>query len=136
MTFKELQKIIQVTNQQNNTSKYFDIFKDLPFWIWNQEEHKKQDILTKGNCCFNHVLGLHRNNNDPDKVNPLFNYQALIYNSLQNHKHLWIITTGLGISEFFLRYMAWLCLKDNEYQNSQFVIVTGPNIDLAIKLEE
>ena len=30
--------------------------------------------------------------------------------------------------------MAWLCLKDNEYQNSQFVIVTGPNIDLAIKL--
>jgi late competence protein required for DNA uptake (superfamily II DNA/RNA helicase) len=30
--------------------------------------------------------------------------------------------------------MAWLCLKNNEYQNSQFVIVTGPNIDLAIKL--
>ena len=30
--------------------------------------------------------------------------------------------------------MAWLCLKDNTYQNSQMVIVTGPNIDLAIKL--
>ena len=29
--------------------------------------------------------------------------------------------------------MAWLCLKDNAYQNSQMVIVTGPNIDLAIK---
>ena len=30
--------------------------------------------------------------------------------------------------------MAWLCLRNNEYQGSQFVIVTGPNIDLAIKL--
>ena len=42
--------------------------------------------------------------------------------------------TGLGISEFFLRYMAWLCLRNDDYQNSQMVIVTGPNIDLAIKL--
>ena len=30
--------------------------------------------------------------------------------------------------------MAWLALKDDEYKNSQMVIVTGPNIDLAIKL--
>ncbi len=30
--------------------------------------------------------------------------------------------------------MAWLCLKDNTYQNSQFVIVTGPNWDLSKKL--
>jgi late competence protein required for DNA uptake (superfamily II DNA/RNA helicase) len=80
-------------------------------------------------------LGLPRNNNDQNKVNPLFDYQQTIYESLQNHRHLWILkSTGLGISEFFLRYMAWLCLKDNTYQNSQMVIVTGPNIDLAIKL--
>ena len=30
--------------------------------------------------------------------------------------------------------MAWLCTKDNTYRNSQMVIVTGPNLDLAIKL--
>ena len=135
MTFKDLQKIIQITNQQNNTTKYFDIFKDLPFWIWDSNLHKRQDIITKGKCCYNHVLGLPRNNNDQNIVNPLFDYQELIYNSLQDHRHLWILkSTGFGISEFFLRYMAWLCLKDNEYQNSQMVIVTGPNIDLAIKL--
>ena len=65
----------------------------------------------------------------------MFDYQQTIYDILQNHRHLWILkSTGLGISEFFLRYMAWLCLKDNTYQNSQMVIVTGPNIDLAIKL--
>jgi hypothetical protein len=30
--------------------------------------------------------------------------------------------------------MAWLCIKDNSYRNSQMCIVTGPNIDIAIKL--
>lgn len=30
--------------------------------------------------------------------------------------------------------MAWLCLRNDDYKNSQMVIVTGPNIDLAIKL--
>ena len=50
-------------------------------------------------------------------------------------KHLWVKkSTGLGISEFFLRLMAWFALKNDEYKNSQMVIVTGPNIDLAIKL--
>jgi hypothetical protein len=30
--------------------------------------------------------------------------------------------------------MAWLCLKDDAYRNSQMCIVTGPNQDIAIKL--
>jgi late competence protein required for DNA uptake (superfamily II DNA/RNA helicase) len=41
---------------------------------------------------------------------------------------------GLGVTEFFLRLMAWLCLRNNDYRNSQMCIVTGPNIDIAIKL--
>jgi hypothetical protein len=50
-------------------------------------------------------------------------------------KHLWCLkSTGLGVSEFFLRLMAWLCTKDDTYKNSQMCIVTGPNIDLATKL--
>ena len=50
-------------------------------------------------------------------------------------KHLWVKkATGIGASEFFLRLMAWLCVYDNSYRNSQMVIVTGPNLDLAIKL--
>ena len=120
---------------QSNITKSFEKFRDLPFWIFDKSEHRNQNILTKGNCCFNHVIGLPRNNNDTTKVNPLFDYQQTIFDSLQNHKHLWILkSTGLGISEFFLRYMAWLCLSNNDYQNGQMVIVTGPNIDLAIKL--
>jgi late competence protein required for DNA uptake (superfamily II DNA/RNA helicase) len=51
------------------------------------------------------------------------------------HKHLWVKkATGLGISEFMLRFMAWLCFKDNALSGSQMCIVTGPRIDLAIAL--
>jgi predicted RNA-binding Zn-ribbon protein involved in translation (DUF1610 family) len=38
------------------------------------------------------------------------------------------------VSEFMLRFMAWLCLKDNALAGSQMCIVTGPRIDLAIAL--
>jgi hypothetical protein len=30
--------------------------------------------------------------------------------------------------------MAWLCTSENHFRNCQMCIVTGPNIDIAIKL--
>jgi hypothetical protein len=49
-------------------------------------------------------------------------------------KHVWIKkATGLGITEFMLRFMVWLCLRNDDYKNSQMVIITGPNQELAIK---
>ena len=100
-----------------------DIFKDCQFYCGNEQSDN----------CFNHLVGL------PEKENgiklPLFDYEAEIYQKLKTHKYLWILkATGLGISEFFLRYMLWLAVKDSTYQNSQFCIVVGPNIDLAEKL--
>jgi len=36
--------------------------------------------------------------------------------AVTNHKHVWVKkATGLGVSEFMLRFMAWLCLKDNAF---------------------
>jgi late competence protein required for DNA uptake (superfamily II DNA/RNA helicase) len=63
-------------------------------------------------------------------------YASLVtQNGEANNKHLWIKkATGLGVSEFMLRFMAWLCLKDNSLAGSQMYIVTGPRIDLAIAL--
>jgi hypothetical protein len=55
--------------------------------------------------------------------------------SYSSNKHIWIKkATGLGISEFMLEFMAWLCLKDDALSGSQMCIVTGPRIDLAIAL--
>ena len=81
---------------------------------------------------FNHTIGLPRKNG---LEFPLFDYEQLLFNTLQKHKHLWIKkATGLGITEFMLRYMAWLCLRDRALEGSQMCIVTGPRIELAITL--
>jgi late competence protein required for DNA uptake (superfamily II DNA/RNA helicase) len=67
---------------------------------------------------------------------PSYSYDTQSGNAnSSNQKHLWIKkATGLGISEFMLRFMAWLCIKDNALSGSQMCIVTGPRIDLAIAL--
>jgi hypothetical protein len=113
--------------------------------IWNIEEHKQEDIIRNGSCCFNHIIGLPKKDGN-DK--PLYQYEKIIFDSLitssfdiqngnvnSSNKHLWIKkATGLGISEFMLRFMAWLCLKDDKLSGSQMCNVTGPRIDLAIAL--
>jgi hypothetical protein len=136
LTFKDLKKRFSDTTQlQQLQTRLFDICKNRPFWIWNVEEHKQEDIRTNGSCCFNHVIGLPQKDG-VDK--PFYDYEEIIFDSLvtqSGNKHLWIKkATGLGISEFMLRFMAWLCLKDNALSGSQMCIVTGPRIDLAIAL--
>jgi hypothetical protein len=103
-------------------------------------DDKKGRILL-GYCCFNHIIGLPQRN-AIDK--PLYDYEKIVFDSLvtqngnpnsSNKKHLWIKkATGLGVSEFMLRFMAWLCLKDDKLSGSQMCIVTEPRIDLAIAL--
>lgn len=84
------------------------------------------------NITFNHAIGLPQKNGQPF---PLFDYEQLLYDELQSHKHLWIKkATGLGVTEFMLRYMAWLCLRSDELRGSQMCIITGPREDLAIGL--
>ena len=61
-------------------------------------------------------------------------FHNLLQHTFKN-KYLWVKkATSLGITEFMLRFMVWLCLRNNDYSNSQMVIVTGPNQDIAIKL--
>jgi hypothetical protein len=70
-------------------------------------------------------------------------YNSLFISDITNplrhtfkHKHLlWVKkATGLGVTELFPRFMAWLCTRNNDYQNSQMCIVTGTNQDIAVKL--
>lgn len=133
--FKDLQKLASAQQRENSRKELFDRLQGKPFWIWNIQEHKHEDIVTDGDCCFNHIIGLPQKDGD-DK--PLYDYEQIIFDDLvtqTNNKHLWIKkATGLGISEFMLRFMAWLCLKDNTLAGSQMCIVTGPRIDLAIAL--
>ena len=78
MTFKDLQKLVQSlsTPEQN---QIFRRVRDKLFWIWNIEEHKVEDIRTKGDYCFNHIIGLPTK----DKIEkPMFDYEKLLYDTL------------------------------------------------------
>jgi hypothetical protein len=132
MTFTDLKKRIRTDATQSQQTRFFEILRGKPFWIWDIKTHQLEDIRTNGHCCFNHIVGL------PSKYGtqkPFFDYERMLYEALEITKHVWIKkATGLGITEFMLRYIAWLCLKDDKLRNSQMCIVTGPRIDLAITL--
>jgi hypothetical protein len=135
IVFKDLHKLVSQQRKENTHDELFQRLQGKPFWIWDKQQHKLEDINTDGDCCFNHIIGLPQKDGN-DK--PLYDYEQIIFDSLvtqNSKKHLWIKkATGLGVSEFMLRFMAWLCLKDNALSASQMCIVTGPRIDLAIAL--
>src|SRR5512133_3410239 len=109
MTFKDLRKKISSSSHQQQQTHSFDKLQNKTFWIWNIEEHKQEDVRTKGECCFNHIIGL------PTKEgldNPILDYQELLYEALLSPdfynplnysfiaKHLWIKkATGLVVTE-------------------------------------
>jgi hypothetical protein len=79
VVFKDLQKLVQQSQQQQHQNILFQRLQSKPFWIWNIVEHKQQDIKTNGDCCFNHIIGL------PIKEGmekAIFDYEKLLYDSL------------------------------------------------------
>jgi hypothetical protein len=81
VTFKDLRKIVQSSQSglEQNQQQLLQRLKDKPFWIWDQRQHRQEDIKTKGDCCFNHIIGLPQKDSI-DK--PLFDYEEIIFNSL------------------------------------------------------
>ena len=129
MVLNNLRKTVEYYKQQlssttNADTQKLELLRGLPFyceWI-----SVPQGVYKKTHCCFNHAIGLPKKDGNEF---PLFNYE------LQLFKHVWVKkASGLGITEFVLRFMAWLATKDNTYRNTQFPIVCGPDQDIAIKL--
>jgi len=73
-------------------------------------------------------------------------YEELLYNALESgegveqtkeiYRKIRIKkATGLGITEFMARYVAWKCLKDDEWRNSQVditvIVITGVRQELT-----
>ena len=115
MTFKDLQKWLNsvqgnssiASQEENNRRLYserFKVFRDKLFWINDINEHKHQDILHKGACCFNHIIGLPRK----DSVEkPIFDYEVNLTKAFDTYNDIWIKKArGLGITEILLRYIS------------------------------
>jgi hypothetical protein len=66
---------------------------------------------------------------------PLFDYEQMLYQRMLQYKYLWILkATGLGVTEFVLRFMIWLATKDDTFRDTDMCIVTGPRIEQAIEI--
>jgi hypothetical protein len=73
--------------------------RDKPFWLWDPTSHKQADRTAKGDCCFNHIIGLPKKEN---REKPMFDYERLLFDSLlvpdfynrlkdgSKLKHLWV----------------------------------------------
>ena len=134
MTFRDLKRKVSIYQQEAHQQNYklIERLEGKPFWIWNSRSHRQEDAKTNGDCCFNHIIGLPKKNNEE---RPLYDYERIIFDFLVENNRIWIKkATGLGITEFMLRYIVWLCLKDDKLRGTQMCIVTGPRIDLAVTL--
>jgi hypothetical protein len=79
IVFKDLQKLVSQSQQQNSRKDLFQRLQDKPFWIWDIAEHKQEDARTNGDCCFNHIIGL----STKDGVEKaMFDYEKLLYDSI------------------------------------------------------
>jgi hypothetical protein len=83
VTFKDLNKRVTLEAAQQQYSRLFEGLHNKPFWIWDLEEHKQEDIKTNGDCCFNHMIGLPKRNY---VVKPLYDYERIIFDSLVTQK--------------------------------------------------
>ena len=102
MTFKELaaqlNKLQEFTTTENES--LLSKLKNKPFWILDEQKHQKSFLMTNGNCCFNHIVGLLQKD---ERYFPLFDYEKILYDTLMSRdgsfkdKHLWVKkATGLG----------------------------------------
>ena len=95
--FVEVAKVNEIPPRKTSFRKCLQRMKlhNKAFWIWNIDEHRKVDIKTNRDYCFNHIIGLPQKDG-VDK--PLYDYEKIIFDSLviqddtkySNSKHLWI----------------------------------------------
>ena len=74
----------------------------------------------------------------PNKLE-YYDYEKELTSILETNKKLWVKkATGLGITEWTIRWIAWNCLKDDLWKDTQVdvtaVIITGANQDLTNKV--
>jgi hypothetical protein len=124
VTFKDLQRLVESQSQSRTVLNQLQRLRNRAFWYWDQNRHEEKDRASKGDCCFNHIIGLPRKDGIEK---PLFDYEKLLYRALLvpgclnsdpslrqsdpnnvkhafKEKHLWVKkATGLGVTEFMLK---------------------------------
>lgn len=111
-----------------------DVFVAKPFWIWDQDKHELENLITNSQCCFNHIIGLPVKN---DKQYPLFDYEKLIFDAIENNQNIWVLKSrGIGFTTFLIRYLAWKILSSNELDDKSIFIISGTREEHANYIKE
>src|SRR5690348_267585 len=56
---------------------------------------------------------------------PIYPYEVALLDNAKQFKHLWIKkATGLGITEFWLRWAAWMATRNDDWRGKKVCIIT------------
>jgi hypothetical protein len=109
------------------------IFIGKPFWISDKQKHREQFIISNGNCCFNHIIGLPLKNG---REYPIFDYELDVIDKIENHRNIFIKkASGIGATELILRYLTWKILVNEELEYKSIFIVSGTFVHHANELK-
>lgn len=116
-----LQKAKEAFNLiQGDNKEYWNQFKGLS---WQQ---------------FNEKIGMPLNvkTGMPTKI---YQYEDELIENTLKYKMMWVKkATGLGITEIYNRFIAWLCTRDDSFRDNQIdvavVIFTGTSTELAVRI--
>src|SRR5215207_977172 len=118
-------KVLELSSQGYSEREISEVLKVNDTAVHRDLVYKQRDRTSKGDCCFNHIIGLPQK--DGHDI-PLLPYQRTLYDSLQNHKHIWIKKSrGYRIPSEIYR----LVLFREPVHKHEGCIVTGPRIDLV-----
>ena len=138
--YKQIYKFVKqrYLSNQDVLDNPFKIFYGLPFYRFEltREQHIAEYDKTKGRCCFNHFIGMPEKHG---KVFPFFEYEKVLWHdfekSLNNEspQRLFAVlkATGIGMTEYIIRVMAWMAVSSNRYKGARFAIIAGIRMNIA-----
>ena len=63
---------------------------------------------------------------------PIFHYQKLIYDAIENNQNIFIKKArGIGVTTFVIRYLVWKILSTNELEGKSIFIISGTREEFA-----
>ena len=124
-------KLEQLTKKLRKDRVKLLLIISIVFWITDPEQHAQAFAESKGNCCFNHQIGLPVSKIPPYKELPIFGYEMDIIQNLETHKYYALVKArGIGATELILRWILFKAIH-NQIPNRKFLIITGVGQELA-----
>lgn len=127
--FVKLKKELDIKEKEKPLKK--ETIMSIVFWIMDKTIHDIEFQKTKGNCCFNHQIGLPTSKVAPFAPMPIFDYEIDIIFKIEGYKSYALNKArGIGATELILRWILFQAIH-NTIPGRKFLIITAISSDLA-----